>query len=85
MTCGIIVPRRDHVIGTLRKDGYLPQCILAQGHHTPHVFKTPEGKFFAWEDDMECDCCQPDEDERCYIWWEIQEEDIPKLPIQGQA
>jgi hypothetical protein len=61
-----------------REDDYLAECILSRAHNSPHIFKTPEGKFFAWEDD-ECDCCEPEEDDPCAIYWEIRESEIPNL------
>jgi hypothetical protein len=61
------------------EDKYLAECILEYPHNGPHVVKTPEGKFFAWEDDMECDCCGDDEYDRCAVYWEIEESDIPNL------
>jgi len=76
MICGIIAPRQHDIIG-YREDNYLAECILQSAHNSPHIIKTPEGKFFAWEDDYECDCCEFDEDERCTIYWEISE--IPNL------
>ena len=75
MICGIIVARRTNILGD-RMDGYLPECILKQAHNGPHVFKTPEGKFYQWEDDYTCNCCTSDEDHRCYVYSEIQEKDI---------
>ncbi len=77
--CGIIAPRQDELVRGEREDGYLAECILPHGHRGPHVVKTPEGKFFAWEDDWDCDCCEPEEADRCYIHWEIEEAEIPKL------
>jgi len=56
MTCGIIMPRQSDVVGH-RGDCYLAECIRNSDHLEPHVIRTPEGKFFAWEDDMECGCC----------------------------
>ncbi len=74
--CGIIVPRQEYVIG-YREDGYLASCILSGVHgYGPHVFRTPEGLLMAWEDDMECGCCEPEEDARCIVHWEIEESDI---------
>ena len=78
-TCGVIPPRQDEMVVLLGKDQYLAECILPIGHLGPHVIKTPEGEFYAWEDDMECGCCEPDEEDRCYTYWSINESDIPKL------
>lgn len=72
MICGIIAPRQSDIVGH-RGDGYLAECILPYGYHDKHLVRTPEGKFFVWEDDWDCDCCKPDEDDRCYVWKEISE------------
>lgn len=78
MFCSIIVPRQDEI---LRDDtgGYFAACILERGHLGPHVFRTPKGLFFAWEDDWGCDCCAPEETDRCFTYWKIRECDIPNL------
>jgi hypothetical protein len=78
MTCCIIVPRQYHLVGGHDED-YLAECILSRCHLGPHVTKTPEGKFIAWEDDWECGCCEPEAHDRCYNYWEIKETDIPSL------
>ena len=71
MICGIIAPRQSDIVG-YRGDGYLAECILPYAHFgRPHVIRTPEGKFWAWEDDAECGCCEPDEVDRCYSFEEI--------------
>jgi hypothetical protein len=70
--CYIIPPRREGIIGE-RQDGYMGDCILPRAHFCPHVLQTPEGQYFEWEDDMECGCCEPEEDSRCYVFSEITE------------
>ena len=82
MPCDIIAPRQHEIVGD-REDGYLAACILGRCHSGPHVVKTPEGEFFAWQDFWGCDCCGPDEVDRCFTYWEIKEADIPEL-AQGQ-
>ncbi len=76
--CGIIVPRQEDITGD-RHDGYLAECILKACHNGPHVFQTPEGKYFSWEDDLDCGCCKPEEDDRCYLYQEITEEQFRAL------
>jgi hypothetical protein len=76
--CGIIVPRRRDILGE-GSDEYLPECIRGRGHRGPHVFLTPEGKYIAWEDDWSCGCCKPEEDDRCYTYGEITEDDFRAL------
>jgi hypothetical protein len=78
MICGIIIPRREEILGD-RPDGYLPGCIRGRGHSGPHVFLTPEGKYFSWEDDWDCGCCKLEEDERCCLYQEITEGDFLAL------
>mgnify|MGYP001569838721 CR=1 FL=1 len=80
MTCGIIPPRRENIIGD-RLDEYLGECIREKHNFGPHVLRTPEGKLFAWEDDMECDCCKPTEDDRCYTYWEINESEFEDICV----
>ena len=77
MICGIIVPRQQDIIGS--REDYTPECIRARCHSGPHVFLTPEGKYFSWEDDWTCDCCTPEEDDRCYVYQEITEDDYLAL------
>lgn len=62
-----------------RHDGYLAECVLGKAHYEPHVFKTPEGKYIAWKDDMECGCCEPEEDDRCCFFWEISERQAAEM------
>lgn len=78
MVCNVIVPRQSHIVG-VRDDGYLAACIRTSGHPDKHLIKTPEGKFFTWEDDWDCGCCRPDEDDRCYDFEEITEQEAIKL------
>lgn len=80
--CGIIVARREEILGD-RHDGYLPECIRRVNHSGPHVFLTPEGKYFSWEADWDCDCCRPEEDDRCYLYQEITQEDFFTLQQQN--
>ncbi len=78
--CGIIVPRRDEIVVDERD---IPECILSERHDGPHLIKTLEGKYFQWEDDFECGCCKPDEDNRCYSFGEISEKVAQKI-LKGQ-
>jgi hypothetical protein len=77
MSCGIIVPRQEDIIG--ESADYFAECIRGRGHSGPHVFLTPEGKYFSWEDDWKCGCCKPEEDSRCYVYKEITKEDFLAL------
>jgi hypothetical protein len=80
--CGHIVPRQFDVVG-YREDGYLAECILAEGHKGPHLVRTPEGQFFSWEFDEKCNCedCLDHEDSnnRCCLYWEVSAEDVEDL------
>jgi hypothetical protein len=73
-TCGYIIPRQHDSIGQ-REDYYLAECILRDGHKGPHLVRTPEGRFFSWEFDENCNCedCLDHEDSnnRCYLYWEV--------------
>lgn len=76
--CGIIAPRWQEIVG-YRQDDYLPVCIMPRNHTGPHVVKTPEGVHIAWKEDWTCDCCTPDEEDRCITFWEITEKYIQNL------
>jgi len=54
-------------------------CILPTAHWCAHVFKLPDGRYIQWEDDFECDCCEPEEEDRCYTYGPISEEEVAKL------
>lgn len=64
--CGIIVPRQHQII-PYRKDKYLAECLRSRHITGPHVFRSPNGTYYAWEDDEECDCCEPGDPDRCTI------------------
>lgn len=71
--CGIIPVRREDIVG-YRSDGYLAECVMPRAHYPhPHVLRTPEGRYFAWEVDDECGCCDPGggDPDQCYDYWEI--------------
>jgi hypothetical protein len=75
--CHIIAARRDSMPGLRLPEGYLPSCVMPDRHENlgyPHVFKTPDGQYYSWEDDTDCGCCEPDEDSRCFSYEEITEE-----------
>ena len=69
-SCGVIAPRQHEMVG-YRDDAYSAECILKANGHTVHVVRTPEGKFFAWQDDPDCECCEPDDPDHCYEFWKI--------------
>jgi hypothetical protein len=71
MKCGTIVPRQHDVIGE-RDDGYLAECILERNHLGKHMFTTPEGISYEWEDDASCGCCDGETDEPCYVFWRVE-------------
>jgi hypothetical protein len=76
--CGILPERPEDLLGR-RNDGYLPECVLPAGHDGPHVFYTPEGKYFAWEEDKFCLCCDPWDLDTCYDCWEVTVEYVERL------
>lgn len=77
--CGIIPPRRWDIIGR-RSDGYMGECVLSRHHSSEeHLLQTPEGKCFMWKDDDKCKCCSPEEDDRCYLFWEISKKEAEKI------
>ncbi len=88
--CAILPPREDdllrRILGT-DQGNYSPGCILPPGHYnSPHVFQTPDGKYFAWEDDYTCDCCpDPSDFEHCYTYREISEEEFRQMERKAAA
>ncbi len=82
-TCGIIAPRQEHIVG-YRYDHYLAECILPRAHYCEHVVKTPEGRYFAWSYDYGCDCCEPDEPDRCTLIGELSEEEFRELLVENE-
>ena len=74
--CGIMPPRQNFLIGFLDwPENYLPECLAKSGHWGPHVFRLPDGRFIAWEDDLLCGCCTPEEEERCFVYREVSGEE----------
>lgn len=77
--CGIVPPRRHEL---LRYEDLqcLCECIIpVDVLHSSHVFQKPDGSYMAWADDWECGCCEPEEHDRCYTYWEITEDEVHKL------
>lgn len=55
-------------------------CLRPYAHNDfKHLFLNKYGKYILIEDDFECDCCTPEEDERCFICAEVSEETARKL------
>ena len=84
--CGIIPPRPYDMVGwSYKGDTARLGCILEGVHnYGPHVFSTSGGKYYAWEDDLDCDCCSPDEEDRCCIYWEIKKAELEKYQNGGR-
>jgi len=88
--CGIIPPRQDEMVEALG-DGYLAHCILPNGHLGQHLVRTPEGKYFSWEFDLDCNCNSTgaiarmfgnkDGDNGCYVHNEIDKKEAEGLLI----
>lgn len=74
-TCGIIAPEyvSRMTFGFRDDDRGLAECIMPRGHHTPHRFKTPDGKMWDWEYDYSCGCesCREDDDGMCCLLNEV--------------
>lgn len=81
--CYIIPPRREGFqtknFSVRLNEDYLPECILPYNHYCQHVFKTPNGIYVGWEDDWSCDCCAPDEEDRCIIYGELTKKEFEEL------
>jgi len=76
--CGILVSRQEDIVG-YRNDNYSAACIMPNGHIGPHVIKTPEGRYFSWEYENDCGCCEPDDPSRCYDHRELMRHQVLKL------
>lgn len=77
--CNTIVPRmeNDFYVGEPRSSC---ECVLPCSHSpAPHVFRLSDGRHIAWQDDYECNCCEPGDPDRCFVYWEISEENVQKL------
>ena len=82
-SCGIIPARQENIVGYT--EDYFAECILPVGHVCPHIVRTPEGRYFQWEEDWECECCGPEEVDRCYDHGEITEARARELIIKEAA
>lgn len=83
--CNILPARLNEL---LRHYGYYgddqkecdASCVLPYAHFCLcHVFRLPDGRYIKWEDDYDCDCCEPDEEDRCYSSGEVSKEEVDKL------
>jgi hypothetical protein len=85
MLCGIIPPRwKELSIGYFNEE-YFPECILPYAHGEPHVFKTPGNKYFSWETDWDCDCCDdPTDSDHCFVYNEISESEFLEIDKKGK-
>lgn len=84
-TCSIVNQQvaGDIVFDDVMWGGYLGACVLPRCHtNFEHVIQVPDGRYFAWKDDYDCGCCEPDEIDRCTIFWEITEEEFFRLVSQ---
>lgn len=74
--CGTIVPRQTELVRDYKMSEYIAECILPAHHACEHAFKTPDGRNFVWEYDYGCDCCEPEESDRCTLYSELTEEEF---------
>ncbi len=80
--CNYLAPRQEETFG-IETNVHLAQCILPSHPDYPvHVVKTLEGKYVAWEYEENCRCCEPDDPDRCYDHWEVDESVYKKLKAQ---
>ncbi len=75
--CYVCPPRQKDIIRYYGESDF--SCILPSGHWGCHIFKLPNGKYIRWEDDFECDCCEVDEDDRCYFFGPITKKEFLKI------
>jgi hypothetical protein len=75
--CGICVPRREF---DMHVGDDLGECLRPNAHWDgKHMFRNRDGVYYLWEDDDSCDCCQPEDDERCFVYGEISEKEALEL------
>tara|TARA_B100000508_G_scaffold60333_2_gene47475 strand:+ start:32082 stop:32339 length:258 start_codon:yes stop_codon:yes gene_type:complete len=79
--CGHLVRRLEYEFGI---ENYEHSACLRRGTHYDelHVFKNSKGQYFSWESDWGCDCCEPEDVDRCFDYGEISEEEALEL-IRG--
>ncbi len=75
--CHTLPPRREYIFQVYGKCN--PECILPYAHWCGHVFHLSDGRHVQWEDDWDCGCCEPDEEDRCYDTWFVSEEEVTEL------
>jgi hypothetical protein len=66
--CGVHVPRREPGMGL--EDSY-GECMRPCAHLGQHLFQNSYGEYFTWEDDFTCECCIPEEEDRCFFYGPI--------------
>lgn len=76
-TCDICVRRREH---DMRLKGTWGECIRPRSHNDGlHLFRNPQGTYFTWKDDDECDCCEPGDPNQCFNYGPISEDEANHL------
>ena len=63
--CNILHPRDDHIFGSSIEVSGLGPCLLPAGHCDGHIFQARNGKYFYWDYDYTCDCCEPEDYDHC--------------------
>jgi hypothetical protein len=69
--CGVIIPRKDSLFIKFTDSGIVCDCVLPIGHYGPHIFRGSGGKYYQWEVDFSCDCCEPEDDDHCFVYGEV--------------
>ena len=79
-TCGIIPGRNGKHPLLENEDESISECILRTGHESAHVLKRQDGVYVKWAADLECGCCEPD-NQVCFWYGEISEQDALALLV----
>ena len=90
MECGILPPRTRDLLylhqGRFRDEKVSFSCILpAEACTGRHVFRLPNEELILWEDDYDCGCCEPEDNDRCYTAHTISEDQFRLMLNIGDA
>ncbi len=79
--CAILPPRPRELLGMDSAGiGHSAECLRVFAHLGPHVLKHPDGSYIAWENDYECECCDPEDPyDHCYVHWKLDEVEALEL------
>jgi len=78
--CNNLPERRESDMGI--EDLCNAECLLLPGHVGSHILKNDEGKYIEWDSlEWSCDCCEPEDHDRCFSYAEITIEEARKRGV----